>query len=385
MSILVACTGNINRSPAVALILKQEYGIDVDQAALSSLNGKPTNRLITKKMRTLLAEDGYSHDNNRSTPFDCSKMANYNLIVVFQKSHVTSLNNIYTKHNIKKPKIINMNIKDPAFVSEQSELNTIYNQLKKASSTVAKEYNKYKLLNFIEEMKFFKSRLIMGDDEYIQYGYFTMYTAEKRKVVHAEVGIEINSTHKQLYLLTTAISRAYSDLFIEHMRQVNDVNLDDKQAVLQFFKEVPRSLNNIPFFLREGEDDKMYEILSGKSLIDLNNMPAGFGNFYKQSVIECGIAFDVKINGSQKFGYFGSTTGKALIKLGLPNNMQGLEEVKIILEEYYGESMYIANASDIICDYKRYDDIIDGSTKYRKSMLRDSKQLIKFLRRSRKQ
>ena len=53
MSILVACTGNINRSPAVALILKQEYGIDVDQAALSSLNGKPTNPLITKKMRTL--------------------------------------------------------------------------------------------------------------------------------------------------------------------------------------------------------------------------------------------------------------------------------------------------------------------------------------------
>ena len=62
MNILVLCHGNINRSPACAAVLKQEF----PELEVKSGGFGPGNKPATKKMRDMMAEEGYSLEGHRS-------------------------------------------------------------------------------------------------------------------------------------------------------------------------------------------------------------------------------------------------------------------------------------------------------------------------------
>lgn len=66
MKVLFVCHGNINRSAAGEIILKQiKPEWEVKSAALKETKG---GHITTKKMREALTEKGYSPDHIRSTP-----------------------------------------------------------------------------------------------------------------------------------------------------------------------------------------------------------------------------------------------------------------------------------------------------------------------------
>lgn len=101
-SVLFICTGNINRSPAAEIILKQickERSIDlcVESRALSPYNN---GKRMTKAMRRALGECGYGEDHdNRSRPLTQEDINTFDLLLYMDKANDKRFKKQFTANN----------------------------------------------------------------------------------------------------------------------------------------------------------------------------------------------------------------------------------------------------------------------------------------------
>lgn len=129
--ILFICVGNINRSPACEIILKQmikttDLSWEITSAALSPKN---EGKLTTKKMRDMLEEFGYEYNEIRSKPVTQDMIDNADVIFIMDRANekkIIEQFGIEVKKKVRfvgelNPRIDSIYIPDPHFAQGVEE------------------------------------------------------------------------------------------------------------------------------------------------------------------------------------------------------------------------------------------------------------------------
>jgi len=101
MNILFICTGNINRSAAAEIILKQlRSRFNVDSAGISDARHGKT----TKKMMEALERKGFISEPVKSNKINREQFDWANIIYYMQPSHLKSLQDCFPDEDLSKAK-----------------------------------------------------------------------------------------------------------------------------------------------------------------------------------------------------------------------------------------------------------------------------------------